>query len=102
MTKFMIQLDNYIGSRDLKVKVSFIDLGHLYSHTTLHSEGPHPRFYDMWMLFILKLLMILSLNLCSISEGQWDIGAYVRAEEIHTICPEFFAVPFTYSIPDVL
>lgn len=83
MNKVIIQLDNYMGSRDLKIKAGFMDLGHLCSHIALHSEGSHLGFY-VRLSFILKFYW----SMCGSRRGS-----------IQCMCPEFLSVTCIERIP---
>lgn len=85
MDKGMIELGDYMGSRELKIRAGFRGLGGQWSHAESCAHK-HPQLYDVRLLSILKFLLISSLNWCFLSEGQWDRGARVGAEEVHAVC----------------
>lgn len=57
----------------------------LYGHMKHHAQKCF-MFAYYCAIVILKFKIILPLNLCFVSEVQWDNGAYMWAEEISVVC----------------
>ena len=69
----------------LLTRASFMCMSPVLSHWALHLEGCHTCFNTLQSSY-LKFLMILSLNLCSVSEEWWDNESSVWAEDMHEVC----------------
>lgn len=70
------------------------------SHKVLCSKEPC-TWFKCFLVTILRLLIILFLHLCFVSEVQWDSGACIRRKFMSCECLPFLATPSTYSLPNV-
>lgn len=48
MSNSLLQLDHYMGSRNLKIGAGFVGLGDLHCHRVLPSDGHCPSFNDTY------------------------------------------------------